>query len=107
VFNKDVKVPLQEAELVGTSSSNKQIKAAFTLPHLNKTAQCVATVIANKPPTQMPILQGLVNETATKTTSTMECHIKSFKDQLKVAMGKTSNEAKNPRGMGRNHFKES
>jgi hypothetical protein len=23
VFNKDVKVPLQEAELVGTSSSNK------------------------------------------------------------------------------------
>ncbi len=28
MFNKDVKVPLQEAELVGTSSSNKKLIAA-------------------------------------------------------------------------------
>jgi hypothetical protein len=31
VFNKDVKVPLQEAELVGTSSSNIYFKLAFSM----------------------------------------------------------------------------
>jgi hypothetical protein len=50
----------------------KWIKAAFTLPCLNKAAQRVATIIANEPPAQMPVLCGLVQETATKTTSAME-----------------------------------
>jgi hypothetical protein len=100
--------PIQKFHLQRKENKEtKQIKAAFTLSSLNKTAQCVATVIANKPPTQMPILRGLVNETATKATSAMECCIKSLKDQLKAAVGKTPNGAKNKRGMGRNHFKES
>ncbi len=82
----------------------KQIKAAFTLPRLNEAAQCVATIIANKTPAQMPILQGLVNETATKTTSAMERHIKSLKDQLKAAMIKTPNGAKKSKGKGKKSF---
>jgi hypothetical protein len=80
------------------NKETKQIKAAFTLPHLNEAAQCVATVIANKPPAQMPVLQGLVNETATKATSTMEHCIKSLEDQLKAAVGKTPNGAKKIQG---------
>jgi hypothetical protein len=56
------------------------------------------TVIANKPPTQMPVLQGLINETATKTTSAMERRIKSLEDQLKAAVGKTPNRAKISKG---------
>ena len=35
MFNKDVKVPLQEAELVGTSSSNIYFKLAKTLDALD------------------------------------------------------------------------
>jgi hypothetical protein len=37
VFNKDIKVPLQEAELVGTSSSNtKKQQEKNTCPHCIK-----------------------------------------------------------------------
>ncbi len=97
------KIHLQRKE----NKETKQIKAAFTLPRLNKAAQRVATVIANEPPAQMPILRGLVNKTATKATSAMECCIKSLEDQLKAAMGKTPNGKKNPRATGRNHFRES
>ena len=35
MFNKDVKVPLQEAELVGTSSSNIYFKLSKTLDALD------------------------------------------------------------------------
>ena len=35
MFNKDVKVPLQEAELVGTSSSNIYFKLTKTLDALD------------------------------------------------------------------------
>jgi hypothetical protein len=38
------------------NQETKQIKATFTLPHLNEAAQRVAVVIANEPPAQMPIL---------------------------------------------------
>ena len=38
------------------NEETKRIKAAFTLPRLNEAAQCVATVIANEPPAQMPVL---------------------------------------------------
>ncbi len=100
--------PIQKFYLQSKENNKtKQIKAAFTLPHLNKAAQRVATVIANKPPVQMPILRGLVNETATKATSAMERCIKSLEDQLKATVGKTPNGAKNPRATGRNHLRES
>jgi hypothetical protein len=38
------------------NEETKRIKAAFTLPRLNEAAQHVAKVIANKPPTQMPVV---------------------------------------------------
>ena len=44
------------------------IKAVFTLSCINEAAQFVTTVIGDEPPTQMPVLRGLVNETATKAT---------------------------------------
>ena len=71
------------------NEETKRIKAAFSLPRLNEAAQRVATVIANEPPAQMPVLRGLVNETTTKATAAMERRIKSLKDQLKSAKGKT------------------
>jgi hypothetical protein len=49
----------------------------------------------------MPVLRGLVNETATKATSAMECCIKSLEDQLKAAVGKTPNGAKKSKGDGK------
>ena len=54
------KLHLQRKE----NEETKRIKAAFTLPRLNEAAQRVATVIAKEPPAQMPVLRGLVNETA-------------------------------------------
>jgi hypothetical protein len=82
------------------NKETKRIKAAFTLPCLNKATQCVATVIANKPPAQMPVLRGLVNETTSKATSAMERRIKSLEDQLKAAVEKTPNGAKISKGNG-------
>ncbi len=38
----------------------------------------------------MPVLRGLVQETANKLTSAMECRIQSLKDQLKAVQGKKS-----------------
>ncbi len=83
------------------NKETKQIKAAFTLPGLYEATQRVATVIANEPPAQMPILRGLVNEAVTKTTSAMKRHIKSLKDQLKASVGKTPNGAKKSKGNGK------
>ncbi len=81
------------------NDETKQIKeAAFTLPRLNEAAQRVATVIANEPPAQMPVLHGLVHETATKTISAMERRIQSLEDQLKAVSGK--NKANKVRGDG-------
>jgi hypothetical protein len=71
------------------NEETKRIKAKFTIPRLNEAAKQVASIIANKPPAQMPILRGIINETATKATSAMERCIKSLKDQLKAAVGKT------------------
>jgi hypothetical protein len=81
------------------NDKTKQIKAAFTLPCLNKAAQHVGTIIANEPPAQMPVLRGLVQETAIKTTSAMECQIQSLEDQLKAVSCNTK--AKKSRAMGR------
>jgi hypothetical protein len=80
------------------NEETKRIKASFTLPRLNKAAQHVASVIANEPAAQMPVLRGLVNETATKATSTMESRIQSLEDQLKAAKGKTPPGAKKVKG---------
>jgi hypothetical protein len=91
--------PIQKFHLQHKENKEtKQIKAAFTLPCLNKAAQGVATVIANKSPAQMPILRGLVNEPRTKATSAMERCIKSLEDQLKAAMGKTPNGTEKSKG---------
>jgi len=83
----------------------KRIKAVFSLPCLNKSAQRVAAVIANEPHPQMPVLQGLVNETATKATTVMERRIRSLEDQLKSATGKTPTGAKMSRATGRNYLR--
>ncbi len=94
--------PIQKFHLQRKENKEtRQTKAAFTFPHLNKAAQGVATVIAKEPPAQMPVLRGLVNKTATKATSAMERRIKSLKDQLKAAMGKTPNGATKSKGDGK------
>ncbi len=77
------KFHLQRKENVET----KRIKAAFTSPHLNEAAQRLATVIANEPPAQMPVLRGFVQETTAKLTSAMECRLQSLEDQLKAVQG--------------------
>ena len=56
----------------------KRIKAAFTSPRLSDAAQRVASIIANKPAAQMPVLRGLVNETTSKSTSALERRIQSL-----------------------------
>ncbi len=48
------------------NDETKQIKAAFTSPRLNEAAQRIALVIANEPAAEMPVLRGLVQETAAK-----------------------------------------
>jgi hypothetical protein len=77
----------------------KCIKASFTLPHLNEAAQCVATIIVNEPPAQMPALCGLVQETTVKSTLAMEWHLQSLKDQLKAIQGGKKHKKKS-RAMG-------
>ncbi len=53
----------------------KQIKAAITLPRLSNTAQRVAQVIASERPAERPVLRGLIQDTADKTTSDLEKRI--------------------------------
>ena len=65
----------------------RRIKAAFTSPRLSKVGQCIASVIANEPPPQMPVLCVLVNKTTSKTTSAMEHCIQLLKNQLKAVAG--------------------
>ena len=72
------------------NDETKRIKAAFTSPRLNEAAQRVARIIANEPPAEMPVLRGLVQETANKSTSAMERRIQSLEDQLKAVQGKKS-----------------
>ncbi len=80
----------------------RRIKAAFTSPCLSKVAQRVASIIATKPPAQMPVLRGLVNKMTSKTTSGMEHCIQSLEDQLKAVAGKKLNGTKNVKGNGKN-----
>jgi hypothetical protein len=69
IFKGTIK-PIQKFHLqCKENDETKWITAAFILPRLNEAAQRVATIIANEPPAQMPVLCGLVQETATKTTS--------------------------------------
>jgi hypothetical protein len=56
-LNKGTIEPIKKIHLqCKDNDETKWIKAAFTSPRLNEAAQRVATVIANKPPTQMPVL---------------------------------------------------
>jgi hypothetical protein len=57
------------------NDKTRRIKAAFTSPRLSDAAQRVASIIDNKPAAQMPVLCGLVNETTSKSTSTLERRI--------------------------------
>ncbi len=98
-FFKGTIEPIQKIHLQRKENDKtKWIKAAFTLPCLNKAAQRVATIIVNEPPAQMPVLFGLVQETATKTTSAMEHRIQSLEDQLKAVSCNTK--AKKVKGDG-------
>jgi hypothetical protein len=99
ILLRQIYYPIQKLHLQRKENDKlKRIKAAFTLPHLNKAAQRVATVIANEPPAQMPVLCELVQETATKTTSAMEHWIQSLEDQLKAVSCNTK--AKKVKGDG-------
>jgi hypothetical protein len=98
IFKGTIK-PIQKFHLQRKENDKtKWIQAAFTLPRLNEAAQRVATAIANEPPAQMPVLCGLVQETATKTTSAMERQIQSLEDQLKAVSCNTK--AKKVKGDG-------
>jgi hypothetical protein len=56
-LNKGTIKPIKKFHLQCKENNKiKQIKAAFTSPRLNEAAQRMATVIANKPPTQMQVL---------------------------------------------------
>ncbi len=84
----------------------RRIKAAFTSPRLSDAAQRVASIIANEPAAQMPVLCGLVNKTTSKSTSILERCIQSLEDQLKVAVAsKKSRGAKKVKGDGKNQPK--
>ncbi len=87
-INKGTIEPIQKCHLQRKENyKTKRIKAAFTLPRLNEAAQCMATVIANEPPAQMPVLHGLVQETTAKLTSAIECRLQSLENQLKAVQG--------------------
>jgi hypothetical protein len=85
------------------NDETKRIKAAFTLPRLNEAAKRIAFVIANEPPAQMPVLRGLVDESTTKATFTMERRIESLEDQLKAT---TDKKAKKSKGDGKKKEKK-
>ena len=77
---------------------SKRIKAALTLPQLSDTAQQVGQVVASERPIERPVLRGLIQETANKSTSNLEKHLKSLKDKMKAA----NLRQKTRRAMGRN-----
>ena len=84
-INKGTIEPIQKFHLqCKENNETKRIKAAFTLPHLNKAAQRMATGIANEPPAQMPVLRGLVQETTAKSTLAIKRRLQSLEDQLKA-----------------------
>jgi hypothetical protein len=87
-INKGTIEPIQKFHLQRKEKNKtKRIKAAFNLPRLNKAAQCVATIIANEPPAQMPVLCRPVQEMTAKLTSEMERSLQPLKDQLKAIQG--------------------
>ncbi len=72
------------------NNETKRIKAAFTSPRLNEAARRFLLVIANEPAAEMPVLRGLVQETAAKSTTAMERRIQSLEDQLKAVQSSKS-----------------
>lgn len=79
----------------------KRIKAAITLPRLSDTAQQVAQVVASERLIERPVLRGLIQETASNSTSDLEKRLKSLEDKLKAATLKANNStAKNEKGGG-------
>ncbi len=87
-INKGTIEPIQKCHLQRKENNEtKRIKVTFTSPCLNKAVQRVATIIANEPPAQMPVLRGLVKEATVKSTSAMEHRLQSLNDQLKAVQG--------------------
>ncbi len=87
-INKGTIEPIQKCHLQRKENNKtKRIKAAFNLPRLNKAVQCVATIIANEPPAQMPVLCRIIQETTAKSASAMEHCLQSLNDQLKAIQG--------------------
>jgi hypothetical protein len=71
------------------------------LPRLYDTAQQVAQVVASERPAKRPVLRGLIQETASKSTSDLEKHRQSLEDKLKAATLKANKTAgKNEKGDG-------
>jgi hypothetical protein len=84
----------------------RRIKAAFTSPRLSNAAQCVASIIANKPAVPTPVLRGLVNKTTSKSTLALERRIQLPKDQLKKAVASNKpSRAKKVKGNRKNQPK--
>jgi hypothetical protein len=78
-INKGTIEPIQKNHLqCKENNETKRIKAAFTLPRLNKAVHCIATKITNESLAQMPIFHGLVQETTAKLTSAMERRLQSL-----------------------------
>ncbi len=79
----------------------KQIKVAIMLPRLSDIAQQVAQVVASEQPAKKPVLWGLIQETASKSTSDLKRHLQSLEDKLKAATLKANKTAaKNEKGNG-------
>jgi hypothetical protein len=86
---KGINEPIQKNHLQRNKNTTrqKQIKAAFTLPRLNKAAQRVATVIANGPPRSNASLSW-ASPRSSKQKPPQQWSVKA-KDQLKAVLGKT------------------
>ena len=96
-INKGTILPIEKFHLQRRENDEtKRIKAAFVSPRLNEAAQRVANIIANEPPAQIPVLRGLVQETAAKSTSALERRIQSLEDKLKASQkgGKSPKKSK-------------
>ncbi len=75
------------------------MKVVITLPRLSDTAQQVAQVVASEQPAKRPVLWGLIQETASKSTSDLEKRLQSLEDKLKAATLKANKTAaKNKKG---------
>jgi hypothetical protein len=78
--------PLEEFHAqLKRNSEVKRIKNAFNSAGLTDTAERVANIIGREPPSQQPVLWGLIDETTSKKTAAMEQRIQLLEDKLKAS----------------------